>query len=62
MPDQARPGHPYIPNSVPQVKAEMLAAIGAGAISGILGGEGSRPAPVRPRLHRRHDESSLLVV
>ena len=32
MPDQERRGHPYIPNSVPQVKAEMLAAIGAGSI------------------------------
>jgi glycine dehydrogenase subunit 1 len=32
MPDQEYRGHPYIPNSVPAVKAEMLQAIGAGSI------------------------------
>ncbi len=35
--EQARPGvHPYIPNSEPRVKAEMLAAIGAASIDEIF--------------------------
>jgi glycine dehydrogenase subunit 1 len=37
MPDQEKSGHPYIPNSVPKVKAEMLAEIGCGSIAELYG-------------------------
>jgi glycine dehydrogenase subunit 1 len=37
MPIQEGRGHPYIPNAVPAVKAEMLAAIGARSIAELYG-------------------------
>jgi len=37
MPDQERRGHPYIPNSVPKIKAGMLAEIGCGSIAELYG-------------------------
>jgi len=46
MSTDERPAHPYIPNSVPRVKAQMLAAIGAGSIDDLYA---DIPEPLRFR-------------
>src|SRR5215207_5243878 len=37
MESRVQRAHPYMPNSVPALKAEMLAAIGAGSIEELFG-------------------------
>jgi glycine dehydrogenase subunit 1 len=47
---EAVTGHPYIPNSVPQIKREMLAEIGVASVDELYGA-----IPERLRLRRPLD-------